>query len=368
MAAPQIDPKTFAEHVGGWTRTSGPDPDVVLSCRTRLARNVAGHPFVGRLEPGEARSLCQELSGLFGSEHLGKEMRWVEMDAAPQLLRLLLRERHLVSRDLAPSDDRLASRPGRAVAFSAEETLSVMINEEDHLRLQGLASGFALREAWERVRDLDRALEEDLTFAFSDELGYLTGCPTNVGTGLRASVMLHLPALGLVRSELEKVLTAAHRTGLAVRGMYGEGSRAAGDLYQISNQTTLGCTEEDLLASLEELVPCIVEFERKVRGVLFEEQRSTVEDRVRRSLGHLRTDRSLATDVALLHLSNVRLGVNLGLLDGLETAELNRLTIQVQKAHVQALMGDPEAGLAEPTERDRMRASFLRRRFAAFSG
>jgi protein arginine kinase len=228
-----------------------------------------------------------------------------------------------------------------------------------------MAAGFALQEAWTRVRDLDRRLEGEVGFCFSEELGYMTGCPTNVGTGLRASVMLHLPGLGLVRSELEKVFTAAHRTGLAVRGMYGEGSRAAGDLYQISNQVTLGCTEEQLIADLESLVPCIVEFERKLRRLLLDEQRRALEERVQRSLDMLRTARSLPTDVALVHLSNVRLGACLGLLDACDPTSLNRVTIQVQKGHVHALSAEPDGDrLHDPTERDRLRASFLRQRFA----
>jgi len=184
---------------------------------------------------------------------------------------------------------------------------------------------------------------------------------------MRASVMLHLPGLGLVRHELEKVLNAAQRTGLAVRGMYGEGSRTAGDFFQFSNQVTLGCTEEDLLSELESLVPSIVEFERGVRKVLFEEQRAALEDRIRRSFGMLRTARSLPAQVALIHLSNVRLGVCLGILERLSAAELNPTAVQIQKGHVNALGSDQPEELAEATERDRMRATFLRKRFAELS-
>jgi protein arginine kinase len=367
MAYTYIEPRRFAERVGRWLEAGGPDADVVISCRVRLARNLRDFPFVTRLDAKQAEAIANRLQPLLQGRELDGETLWVDIGEAPMVLRLLLRERYLVSRDLAPTDPRLSARPGRAVAFGASETLSVMINEEDHLRLQSLASGLALRSAWERLRDLDRSLEDEAGFAFSEALGYLTGCPTNVGTGLRASVMLHLPALGIARAELDKVFHAASRTGLAVRGSYGEGSKAAGDFYQVSNQVTLGRSEEDLIADLLELVPCIVAFERRVRSVLMEEHGGLLEDRVRRSYGMLRTARSLTTDVALMHLSNVRLGASLGVLTGLPQADLQRLAIQIQSGHVHALSGGGlEQDLAEPTERDRQRAAYLRRRFAEF--
>lgn len=360
-----LDPKRFVQHVGTWLEETGPESDVVVSCRVRLARNVEGYPFVLRLEDDKARELGGRLRDVLLEQRIDGETIWVAMEEAAPILKLLLRERYLVSRDLAPNDPRLAARPGRGVGFGENERLAVMVNEEDHLRLQSLSPGYSLREAFGRVRDLDQALERELPFAVDAQFGYLTGCPTNVGTGLRASVMMHLPALGLVKSELEKVIVAAQRTGLAVRGMYGEGSRAAGDFYQVSNQVTLGSSEEDLIAELEDLVPCIVAFERRVREALFQEQRAALEDRVQRSYGMLRTARSIATEVALLHLSNVRLGVLLGLVAGVELAELARVAVQIQKGHVHLLVGDGSGKLAEATERDKQRASFLRKKFAA---
>ncbi|MBI5363979.1 MAG: ATP--guanido phosphotransferase, partial [Planctomycetes bacterium] len=288
------------------------------------------------------------------------------MTDAPPLLRLLLRERHLVSRDLVPSEDGQKAAPGRAVAFGASECVSVMVNEEDHLRLQAMSAGYQIGLAWQRAQELDRFLEARLPFATDAELGYLTGCPTNVGTGLRASVMLHLPALGLVRSELEKVFAAAQRTGLAVRGLYGEGSRAAGDFYQISNQITLGRSEAQLVRDLEALVPRILEYERKVRALLLKEQRGALVDRVARSIGLLRTARSMPTEAALAHLSNLRLGAYLGLAQEPTLAVLLPLGVQVQKAHVQALAQEPlQPELCEPSVRDTLRASWLRRRLAS---
>jgi len=368
LAVPfSMDPQRFAQRVGSWLQVEGPEADVVVSCRVRLARNIDGYPFILRLDDAQARELSDKLRGVLAEQRLDGETVWVGMEEAPPIVRLLLRERYLVSRDLAPTDPRFPVRPGRGVAFGENETLSIMVNEEDHLRLQGLSPGYSLQEAWKRVRDLDQRLEAQLPFAHSADFGYLTGCPTNVGTGLRASVMMHLPALGHAKNELEKVFNAAQRTGLAVRGMYGEGSRAAGDLYQVSNQVTLGASEEDLISELEELVPCIVDFERRVRKVLLAEQREALEDRVRRSYGMLRTARSLATEVALMHLSNVRLGAVLGILAGLSTAELNQISVQIQKGHVHMLVGGGTGRLSEATERDKQRAAFLRRRFAEFS-
>lgn len=363
-----IDPHQFADRGGAWMLTRGPDGDVVVSCRTRLARNVQGYPFISKLSDEQAVELSERVREILVARRLDGETHWVGIPESSVVLRLLLRERHLASRDLAPSEEKTPKLPGRAVAFGDSETVSVMVNEEDHLRLQGLAAGLDLDAAWERVRELDLELEEGLPFAYSKRLGYLTGCPTNVGTGLRASVMLHLPALSMVKSELEKVFAAAQRTGLAVRGMYGEGSRAGGDYYQISNQVTLGRSEAQLVGDLKALVPHIVEFERRVREVLMEEQRPKLQDRASRALGMLRTARALTTDDALSHLSNVRLGICLNLLPKIPIGELNRISIQIQRGHVQALnQAEPAGELLGIAERDKLRAAFLRQRMAELS-
>ena len=365
MAYSSFEPDRFARRMGSWLEVAGPDVDVVVSCRVRLARNLDGFPFVQRLGSDRAEEICSRVRPLLVEQRIDGETIWVGMPEAPPLVRLLLRERHLVSRDLAPSEPGRTPQPGRAVAFGLDETVSVMVNEEDHLRLQSISSGFSLDEAWERVCGLDRSLEGDLGFAYTPRLGYLTGCPTNVGTGLRASVMLHLPGLGMVPREVEKVFKAAERTGLAVRGMYGEGSRAAGDFYQVSNQITLGRSEEQLIADLKALVPAIVDFERRVRAALLEERRRFLEDRVSRSLGKLGTARSMPTEVSLSHLSDLRLGASLGLLDEYVPHQLDAVAVQIQKAHVQVLGGDaaPTQGLLEQSARDRLRASYLRGRF-----
>ena len=366
MTNPLIDAHKFATHVGSWLTNSAPESDVVLSCRVRLARNLAEYSFMPRLDAKAAEEICTRLRDVLVDARLDGETKFVPMSRASPLLRLMLRERHLISRDLAPSEDGQGAQPGRAVAFGASETVSVMINEEDHVRLQAIAGGFRLGEAWHRAQEVDRLLEGRVPFAFSPKLGYLTACPTNVGTGLRASVMMHLPGLSLVRSELEKVFAAAQKTGLVVRGMYGEGSRAAGDFYQISNQITLGRSEAQLVEDLGALVPCVLDFERKVRAALLREQRANLKDRVSRSLGLLRTARAMQTEAALAHLSNLRLGHYLDLYEGVPLAVLNELGVLVQKGHVQALNEEHASGtLLEASERDRLRASLLRRRLAA---
>ena len=365
MAYSPIDLRSLAARAGTWLRSDGPDTDVVVSCRVRLARNLEGRPFLARLAGEQALELCEELRMSLLDARIDGETWWVPMADAGSVLRLLLRERNLISRDLCPGEEGGPAPPGRAVAFGETETVSVMVNEEDHLRLQALASGFDLDLAWKRAQVLDRYLETRVSYAFTERLGYLTGCPTNVGTGLRASVMLHLPALGMVRPELEKVFHAAQRTGLAVRGMHGEGSRAAGNLYQISNQVTLGRSETQLIDDLRALVPEIVAFERRVRDAMLQEQRAALTERVARSRTTLRTARAMPTEDALAHLSNLRLGLHMGLFDGTDLGVLNELGIQVQKGHVHALSaGPPESALLDVSERDKQRAGLLRSRLA----
>lgn len=356
-----IQLQEFANTVSPWLRDKDSSNDVVVSCRVRLARNLRSFHFSPRLSGEQAVELAHAVRPALEEAALDGETLWVPLEETSLVLRLMLRERHLISRDLAPSDQEV--RPGRALAFGAGEGLSVMVNEEDHLRLQSVSPGFSLDQAHQAALELDRFLERRLPYAFDPQIGYLTGCPTNVGTGLRASVMLHLPALSLVRDELGKVFTAAQRTGLAVRGLYGEGSRAAGDCYQISNQVTLGRDEDSLIDDLRALVPVIVDFERKVRAALLDDQRSALTDRIMQAVGVLRTSRTLATDDALTHLSSLRLGHSLGILKKTPLEVLRELSVQVHKGHLQAM--DPKAdaeAILDPSERDIRRAQLLRRR------
>ena len=362
MTSHPIELRPFAERANRWLDANAQDSDVVISSRARLARNLKDCPFPSHWVPDQAERVGEQLRTALFEVGLDGDTQWVSMVEAKPVLRLLLLERNLISRDLVDEKEHGAGLPGRGVAFSYSETLSAMVGEEDHLRLSALAPGFQLRAALDRVRSLDQGLESHVPYAWNECRGYLTACPTNLGTGMRASIMLHLPALSMVREELQKVFTAAQHTGLAVRGMQGEGSRAAGDFFQISNQVTLGRSEEELIADMETLVPYIVGFERNVRQALFDEHRGPLHDRIAKAYGTLRTTRSLPTGEALTHISAVRLGVNLGLLPEVSLQTVDRLWTHLQKGHLQALHDQGDGDLLDATERDKLRASLVRGR------
>jgi protein arginine kinase len=266
--------------------------------------------------------------------------------------RQFLVERQLISRELAT----VLEGP-RGVAFDTRESVSIMVNEEDHLRLQVMRSGLALDEAWGEIDRVDDAMESRLTYAFHDQFGYLTACPTNVGTGMRASVMLHLPALGITR-QIEKVFKALQKINLVVRGLYGEGSRASGDLYQISNQVTLGRSEQRVLTEIREVITMILQYERQARQVLVRERKQAEQDRVARAIGTLGSATMITSEETMELLSAVRLGIHLNLLDDLPPTTVNQLFIHTQAAHLQKIMGAPLDG----EERNAARAKYLRNR------
>jgi len=348
-----VPPADFGAGSGEWLRGEGADVDVVMSSRVRLARNVAGFPFALKATEEQKAEILARLRAATADLPLGTAPRFVDVSAVAPLESRFLHERRLISAELDKG------KGPRGVAFGAEERVSVMVNEEDHLRLQAIRSGLAVEAAFDDAVALDRALEDRLSFAVSPTLGYLTACPTNVGTGLRASVMLHLPALVVAR-QMEKVFQAAQRTGFAVRGFHGEGTKATGDFYQISNQGTLGVTEGDILQNLSRMLPTILEYERRVRRHLLESQRVKLEDKVHRALAVLRAARSITTDEAMELLSSVRLGLVTRLLGEPALATVNELFLKVQPAHVQKAAGRV---LAEE-DRDVHRADELRARLA----
>ena len=238
-----------------------------------------------------------------------------------------------------------------------------MVNEEDHLRIQTLRAGIQLREAFELANQVDDALENAIDYAFSSQFGYLTACPTNVGTGMRVSVMLHLPALVITR-EIEKVFQAVSKINLAVRGLYGEGTQASGDFYQISNQVTLGKTENEIIDNLASVIPQIVKYERKVRTTLLQMKRLVLEDKIWRALGVLRSARTITSEETLELLSLVRLGVNLGAIEGIPMATVNELFVLSQPAHLQKV----EKTKLSSHERDAARARYIRERLDQGAG
>jgi protein arginine kinase len=336
---------------GEWLRATGPESDIVISSRIRLARNLAAFPFANRASAYQKAEIEGLLRDRIGKLELDPRLDYWAVPNLSPLDRQFLVERQLISRELA------AAEGPRGVAVGPRETVSIMVNEEDHLRLQVMRSGFALDEAWQDIDKVDDLVEQKVAYAFSEEFGYLTACPTNVGTGMRASVMLHLPALVWTK-QIEKVFRALQKINLAVRGLYGEGSRASGDFYQISNQVTLGKSEQTILTEIREVIPQIITYERQARAALLRESRQALQDRVSRAFGTLCSATMMTSEETMDLLSSVRLGVNLNLLDDITIRTVNELFIHTQPAHLQKLMG----ALLDGEERNAARARYLRTR------
>lgn len=333
--------------IAEWLTNGGEASDIVLSSRVRLARNLAGHVFVHRAGKDDRERALQICRDWILASNLCDRIMWVDLHESPAIERNLLVERHLISKQHAkgkPASSGGVATPAaeepRAVAVSIpDERLSIMVNEEDHIRMQMLRAGLSLADCWREASAIDDKLEAGLDYAFSKKLGYLTACPTNVGTGMRMSVMLHLPALKIT-GEIEKVKRAATDMNLAVRGFYGEGSEAVGDLYQISNQTTLGKPEGAVLADLQDvIIPDVIQYERHARNTLLSKRRAALEDQVFRALGALTHARLIAADESMQLLSLVRLGVVLGLIPELPVQTVNLLFLLVQPAHLQRVLG-----------------------------
>jgi protein arginine kinase len=338
----------------GWLDASGPNSDIVLSTRIRLARNIEGYAFTGRARDGERlRVLAQVRQALPTVQSLTGAVTYRVDEMAPND-RAILHERHLVSKELAGLDPQHPLRSGAAVVLG--DGLGVMVNEEDHLRLQALRSGLAVNEAFSDLEQLDRELGAQLPFSYHNEFGFLTACPTNVGTGMRASVLIHLPGLNLTK-EISRVLTSLQQMGLTYRGLYGEGSEVVGNFLQISNQTTLGRTEEDLLDLLLRVVRHVVTQVEEARRVLLRDAGYIIEDKLWRAYGTLRYARSLTFDEAMKYLSGVRLAVGLKLISGLSVYTLNKLLIFSQAAHLASTEGRP---LTE-SETNLARARYVRK-------
>lgn len=338
----------------GWLDASGPSSDIVLSTRIRLARNIDGYAFTARARDGERlRILSQVREAVTNISSLRGAVTYRVDELAPTD-RALLHERHLVSKELAGLDPQHPLRSGAAVVLG--DRLGLMVNEEDHLRLQALRSGFAVNEAFADLDRLDRELGAQVPYSYHGEFGFLTACPTNVGTGMRASVLIHLPGLNLTK-EISRVLTSLQQMGLTYRGLYGEGSEVVGNFLQISNQTTLGRTEEDLLDLLLRVVRHVVEREEEARRVLLRDAGYIIEDKLWRAYGTLRYARSLTFDEAMKYLSGVRLAVGLKLISGLSVYTLNKLLIFSQAAHLASTEGRP---LTE-SETNLARARYVRK-------
>jgi len=337
-----------------WLQPGGPQSDLVLSTRVRLARNVAGRPFLARLRPEEQQDLEASLKNAVLKALGPKHITWFELADMAEIDKRCLVEQHLISRELA------AGEGPRGVGIDAAQQVAIMANEEDHLRLQVILPGLQLEEAWRKADEIDDQLEAHMTYTFSPKLGYLTACPTNVGTAMRASVMLHLPCLVLTR-QIEKVFRAVARMRLTVRGLYGEGTQATGDIYQISNQASLGRSESDILQTLGAVIPQITTYEKQARELLATESQTTLDDRIFRAWGLLTHARTISSEETLTLLSAVRLGIHLGRLKNVDMAAVNELFLLTRPGHIQKIRG---AELTE-SERDVARADYIRKRFAA---
>jgi protein arginine kinase len=336
-----------------WMEGKGPNSDIVVSSRIRLARNLEDINFPQMMSKEDAEQVISKVrdSILLSNSILTKEFDFYKLDKISPLDRNVLIEKYLISYSLVDKPEI------SGFLLSKDEKITIMINEEDHIRMQVILSGLRLEEGWDLCSKIDDVIEERLRYAFDEKLGYLTSCPTNVGTGMRASVMLHLPAL-VMTGNINKVLQAVTQIGLTVRGLYGEGTNAMGNLFQISNQTTLGETEERIIEKLKNIVLQIIDKERNTRKNLFDNKRVEVEDRVYRSLGVLQNSRIMSSKEAMKLLSDVKMGVDMGIIQGIDGNVINRLIINIQPANVQKFAGKELSN----RERDIKRAELIRER------
>ncbi|MEF3355709.1 protein arginine kinase [Paenibacillus sp. GYB006] len=337
-----------------WMRSSAADSEIVISSRVRVARNVQSFPFPMLATDQQSRAVLDKVTEVlqFDDIHQFGSFHVLNLNELSDLDQEILVEKHLISPNLANE-----SRNG-AVILSEDESISIMVNEEDHLRIQCLYPGFQVQEAWKRASAIDDVFEAHIDYSFDDRRGYLTSCPTNVGTGVRASVMMHLPALVMTK-QIGRVLTAVSQVGLAVRGIYGEGSEATGNLFQISNQITLGQTEAEIIDNLYSVVLQIIGHERNARERLMTDSKLRIADRVMRSYGILSHAYLMDSKEAAQRISDVRLGIDLDLIREKSIVEMNELNVLIQPGFLQKKFGRT----LESGERDMYRAQLIRESF-----
>ena len=328
-----------------------PESDIVISSRVRMARNIESIPFPHYLDKEKSEDVIDKVYKAInrGNLCLENEFRLIKMDEIDVIERANYVERHLISPSLAKNVS------GGAVLVNNEETIGIMINEEDHIRIQCLYPGLQLEKCFNMADKIDDLLEESIVYAFDEQLGYLTSCPTNVGTAIRTSVMLHLPGLGLT-GYINGVINTANKIGLAVRGIYGEGTEYLGDIYQISNQITLGMSEEEIITNLKDITLQIIQNERIAWEKLLDTKSLELEDKVYRSYGTLKSARLLSSKEAMQLISDVKLGVNLKLIDGISIEQLNGLITMIQPGYLQKHFKTQLTGI----ERDAKRAQLTR--------
>lgn len=352
----RTDARDLADSPLEWLRGRGESSDIVISCRVRLARNLAGYVFPWRASPDMLIAAADEIRSRMASDPSLQPLRSLAIDSLEPLARGILVERHLISPALARGG------PGREAAMDRNSMICVMINEEDHIRIQAFLDGLRINEAWRAARLIDQSLQ-DLDYAFDGRSGFLTTCPTNIGTGLRASVMIHLPALSVLR-KMGRVVADCGRIGLTVRGMFGEGSDSAGSLFQVSNQITLGQTEEELLEKVTGAVSGLVEQERSARTRLQDVKGAELHDKAWRAWGLLRYARIVDRKESLELLSLARMSSEMGVLPKVPASTWNRLLLDIQQAHIQAR----SESVLGTDELNAERSGVLRRIFEKFPG
>lgn len=339
----------FLENKDTWIKEN--NSDIVISTRIRLARNISDYPFPLRATSSHKKEILDYFKTVYTSIPGLSDALFVDISSLSTLDRYFLLERHLISQEF------LSNIGERGVIISPDQSISIMINEEDHLRIQIIKGGMNLDKAWETINKLDNYLSKKVKYAFSSQLGYLTSCPTNVGTGLRASCMLHLPALVLTK-RINKILELLSKISFTVRGFFGEGTQAIGNFFQISNQVSLGATEEELKDNLKGIIKQIETQEYGAREFLLKKYRLSLEDNVWRALGVLSHCRLISSNEALAHLSLLRLGVDLGIIKKIKKEAISDLFIVIQPAHLQKY----EGRVLTDQERDYIRAAVLRKR------
>lgn len=347
-----------------WMSDDAPETDVVISSRARLARSLAAFPFPHRLSPEKAEQVIQAVGQATRENEFQERFGEVELlrlaELAP-LERWMLVEKHLISPNFLKTNR--VSYEHKGLVLTADERLSIMVNEEDHLRIQSLYPGLQLEIVAQAADEADSLLEKTLDYAFSDRVGYLASCPTNVGTGLRTSVMLHLPALVLL-GRVKDVLTAVSRLGLTVRGLFGEGTEAVGNMFQLSNQVALGYSESDIVGNLDSITRQVIDQERSAREQLRQQMPVILQDRVSRAFGILSYAYSLNAEEVMRLISDVRLGLGMGFLNGLTYRLLAELMVITRPTYLAKVSGRE----LSPPERDELRATLVRQHLGGIAG
>ena len=332
-----------------WYEQTGPQNDVVISSRVRFARNIFGYPNTHIAGKEKLESIFQYIKKTV-EQMKPPGFKWVDLSEATSVDKYVFVEKHLMSIEM------LNNTMPCALILNNDESLCVMINEEDHLRIQSILPGLQLETTYKMCNDFEEKLGEKVQYAFDEQLGYLTSCPTNIGTGLRVSAMMHLP--GLAESGMmKKILEACAKMGVAIRGVYGENTEASGNIFQISNQVTLGHSEEEIIENILHIINQIMEKERNIRQKIFSENRVVLEDKVYRAYGVLANARSITGEEIMGYLSWVKLGVSMGIIDFINPVKVNSLMVLAQPGNIQKNLSVE----LESSERDEKRADLCRK-------